>query len=177
MRDPRITATLAALRQDLLSGLRDRLIAGGASALDKLLTLVNSSDERVALGACKLILDHLLPQRREITVQTDVPPHDVLSDERLREIFDQLAVEGLLTTPEQRTTYDCYRQCLTEAEADPEFSMVPAGFCTGVAEWERLQQWQRRRFPQLAAAQFAMLRVFQTVLSDNAQSAELRHME
>src|SRR6516162_4978994 len=105
MRDPRITATLAALRQDLLSGLRDRLIAGGASALDKLLTLVNSSDERVALGACKLILDHLLPQRREITVQTDVPPHDVLSDERLREIFDQLAVEGLLTTPEQRTTY------------------------------------------------------------------------
>jgi hypothetical protein len=155
------------LRNELLTGLRDRLLSQGSVVVDRLMELVRSSNEQVAVSACKIILDRLLPQKKEITMpNTDLAPENILTDERLREMFGKLDAEGLLSTAEQRATYDAYREQLTLAEADPDFEMIPAGFCVGSPEWQRLQAWRRHRFPELAEAEFRMLHVLKAILAE-----------
>jgi hypothetical protein len=172
LRDARVQATVAELRHAVLDGMRDRLLAGASEAIDRLLELSRCDIPQVALGACKELLHHALPRKLELNVSNTAPSEQRLSSADLHDLFTRLATGGFLTDPDSAAAYAAYLEALAEAEKDPLFSIVSADFMPQAPAAERLEAWQRRQFPVLATAEFAMLRILRDVLASTPQAVD-----
>jgi hypothetical protein len=160
----------------LIEGLRDELLSSAHEAMARLRELVRSDDQRVALGAAKEILAHVLPARISIDVAPASKGSSLIEDD-LHELFHRIGNSGLIREAADLEVYTRYRAAFGEAEKDPRWHIVPDGYMPDWEEDRRLAQWRRREFPEVFSGWLPLLRLVRSLIAAHPELAALISVE